>query len=741
MTVVGEAVLNIREHILINRVKHFVNDRSSALDIGIGYLERYYSLIAFCAYLNDQRHAKSYCPTFGEWIRRHRDIWNNLSNFRRQTNKMHFFRPVEDLGALSTRQKSKGLTVTALSPILKPQEDFPDYYIVKSRTGSVLGPHTILKIDHWGPTKVRTIIRGAPNLRSIPNTKIYTVAQPTLPALQSIIGMIHENLSAEERIIWINVREEPVIYIDDEPYVLRDRYATLRNIKSYSGITAERLEDMERRLKEDIHSEASLYNKRLFVHCESSSGYVTPSWLSLDKEGDVLTMRDIFTNLMDAFPSLEYHRLPVTAEEPLEPLHCDQLMDIILREKSIFKLVLVFNCQMGASRSTTCAVLAYLIVNWSKSFSQKPFFLRGSLSRPTTPHGVAEREMHYRLIHSILRVIGSECKVMVDEAINAASDVVNLRESIEMHRESAGSTSDPNEQRKAIKKGIVALKRYALLILFQGYLNSIHTSSSLSLDLEVSDTSPGVFPKETFSQWLQRHQEFYTLLEELDRKNSIDVLSEESLLVPEQGPALSSEVIDVVRNRRGQVLASMTILKFDHFPGCQKTSLVERIEGAPNFRQVGLDDQASVYGMAMPTKNGFINSLERICRPVLWCCLREEPVIYINGRPYVLRIVKDPVANLEMTGIISERVEQMEARLKMDIIRELHKFNGKLLIHEEDAATGNIIAVWESVFSDDIETTAEIMSKIKTEGHHLVEFHRVPMYRPILLQYHYCLIV
>jgi hypothetical protein len=37
-------------------------------------------------------------------------------------------------------------------------------------------------------------------------------------------------------------------------------------------------------------------------------------------------------------------------------------------------------------------------------------------------------------------------------------------------------------------------------------------------------------------------------------------------------------------------------------------------------------------------------------RKVLWHNMREEPVIYINGRPYVVREASRPFANLEYTG-------------------------------------------------------------------------------------------
>ena len=37
-------------------------------------------------------------------------------------------------------------------------------------------------------------------------------------------------------------------------------------------------------------------------------------------------------------------------------------------------------------------------------------------------------------------------------------------------------------------------------------------------------------------------------------------------------------------------------------------------------------------------------------RRVMWFNMREEPVIYINGNPYVVREANKPFANLEYTG-------------------------------------------------------------------------------------------
>ena len=116
-----------------------------------------------------------------------------------------------------------------------------------------------------------------------------------------------------------------------------------------------------------------------------------------------------------------------------------------------------------------------------------------------------------------------------------------------------------------------------------------------------------------------------------------------------------------MKRRGGSVLGKKTILKSDHFPGCQNKRLRPNIEGAPNYRQVHLhhtdfitfvfcfvncfrfnifafvDCQAEklhVHGVTIPTIDGIRNVLKHIGAEiegekkvhVLWINLREEPV-------------------------------------------------------------------------------------------------------------------
>lgn len=667
-----------------------------------------------------------------------------LTYLRSSSNKLKAFRPLEELKLNNDSESaSQSATLKAFrSPQLKSTVS-EDIAVVQGRSGTVLGPNTILKIDHWQDTsgsissiidtellyKEHLIVSGAPNFRKIqldaisPN-QIYAVAQPTQVALEQILDIVSTTLPTPRRIVWINVREEPILYINGEPYVLRDQYASLRNIKAYTGIAASRLEQMELRLKEDVLAEGRSHLGRILLHSEGSERDLLPIWESVR---NVSTMQDLFSlnsNLCRKYPHLEYYRVPITAEEAPEPADFDRILKILTSEHEhnfVHGSVFIFNCQMGLGRSTMGSVIGLEILAPPACELNSP---PGSL-------------VHYKIITNLLRLLkdGNEAKKRVDYFIDQAGEYLNLRVTIEEYRKAASRcTDDQRNCRKLVNKGIQCLKRYTLLILFQAYL------------LE--------FTGESFEDWIARHQEFANLFHELENKEiqGLTVLSEIEV-PPVKVPGSSTlsrsnsehkihaklnEVKSVVAGRLGSVLAPLTILKFDHFIGCQKGSLPERIDGAPNFRQVPIDSKSNVKicGLAMPTISAIERVLKRIScvpgenRKCLWISMREEPVIFVNGQPFVLRIVKDPIANLEMTGIISERVELMECRLKAEAESEASRYGNRLLLHEEEQIPGTppkfeIVPEWEEI--DRLESPAEVYQKIIETGKYPLTYVRVPV--------------
>lgn len=686
-----------------------------------------------------------------------------LTYLRSSSNKLKAFRPLEDLKLNDSSKDQQRFGALFRSPQMKPSVS-EDVAVVNGRSGTVLGPNTILKIDHWqesteqqqGQHAVVSEIPGAPNFRRIDaelhgssscasNNQIYAVAQPTLAALETILESVSSSLPTPRRIVWINVREEPLLYINGEPYVLRDQYASLRNIKAYTGIAASRLEQMEVRLKEDVLAEGRAHLGRILLHSEGSERDLLPIWESIK---EVSTMRDLFainSTLCHRFPHLEYYRVPITAEEAPEPVDFDTLLRIVKgfdngddasgsgSENGLVPThgtVFIFNCQMGLGRSTMGSVIGMEILGGE------------------VPASSSSLAVQYKVITNLVRMLkyGNEAKKRADYFIDVAGGaVLNLRKNIEDYRRAANRcTDDRRSCRKLVNKGIHSLKRYALLILFQAYL------------LEISED------RESFDVWLKRHQEFGNLFHELENRElqGLTVLSEiekpkkpvmshsGSAEMPHKVHAKLKEIKAVVANRRGSVLAPMTILKFDHFIGCQKQSLPERIDGAPNFRQVPLgfseDCRGNLFvcGLAMPTRAAIERVLNRIdCVPggmrrCLWISMREEPVIFVNAQPFVLRIVKDPITNLEMTGIISERVELMESRLKAEAEDEALQYENRLLLHEEeqvmDAGPGlkfEIVPEWEDISDTKsaLESPAEVYQDIIQHGSYPLTYVRVPV--------------
>lgn len=232
----------------------------------------------------------------------------------------------------------------------------------QNRTGIVLSTDTILKIDHWHNKETVTLtpseqdvkrlhdtppqyIEGAQNFRRIQHTHIYGVAQPTFAGAKRVIAAVRRDRNRNRHVIWINLREEPIIYINGHPYVLRDGQHTLRNIRAYSGITASRLELLELRLKDDVLKELEANDGRILLHAEASDGNVVPVWEDVRPE-DVLTVREVMDKIKEKVArrgadaqvvegeeeeeiQLSYYRIPVTAEHAPELKDFDDLRHLV----------------------------------------------------------------------------------------------------------------------------------------------------------------------------------------------------------------------------------------------------------------------------------------------------------------------------------------------------------------------------------------------------------------------------
>ncbi|ORY34932.1 inositol hexakisphosphate-domain-containing protein [Naematelia encephala] len=762
---ISDVVVNLRENVIEHRIKYSVSamdekGRRILLAKALRSLEQYFDLIVFAAYLEEEDAGDS-GVTFSGWLKGRPEIWNQIKLIRRQGgNRLSAFAPVNDLSLISRtsdfvegptarQRQSKGELDLQGGKVLG--DEWADH-VVKNRSGIMLRASTLLKSDLWLTESAPSVegVRGAVGFRQIRSgSPIYATGQPTQDAISTILRVIQQRTPSAKQIIWVCLREEPLVMINGSPYCLRRDGTALRNMRDYSGVSASRLEVLEERLKSDVIAELSEFNGRVLLHSETVNGEVIPVWESVDKR-DVASIREVMDSVKSSSEDikLSFVRIPVTSESSPDFHDITELLDLCMHtdlEQSAF----ILNDQLGRGRSSTTAVIVLLIQRWLKRGEPSrapptPSRARPGLQRSTTST-TSTPKTSWQIINSCLRVIrnGLDVKQVVDEAIDAAATHFNLRDAIEDFREKAESAKTPEEKQSALEKGIYHLRRYYHLLIFQAYLD---------------DTSPEEQNPYSFESFVKHRPVFKTLESELVH-GGLTGLTPLDRVDPAQGMALPDEVSKTVASRRGVILSAQTILKSDFFSGLQKQTLPElvimqapsqpadvyrRVDGAANYRKVPLDclqksDTDSpngsqyVYGTGMPSADGLRNALQKMeagpdgPRRVMWTSLREEPVLYVNGRPHVLRLADKPLTNVETTGVKSSVVERMEVMLKDDVLKEIRAGDSRLLLHDEvetKPGTFEIIPIWETVKEGDVMTPRELYEGVIREKYQ-VDYMRV----------------
>ena len=99
-------------------------------------------------------------------------------------------------------------------------------------------------------------------------------------------------------------------------------------------------------------------------------------------------------------------------------------------------------------------------------------------------------------------------------------------------------------------------------------------------------------------------------------------------------------------------------------------------------------------------------------------------VVYCNGRPYVLRDATTPYSTLNLSDRATN-LEDIERRLKLDILDEARRYGGMILTHDE-VSGGEIIPTWVSVDDASIQTPKEVWEDVKAQGWR-VGYWRIPI--------------
>merc|ERR1712025_488991 len=203
-------------------------------------------------------------------------------------------------------------------------------------------------------------IEGVPNFRRVPGYKVYCCGQPTVAGLENALNKACGDIYPKDgKIIWFNLRQEPSVYINDEPICARPP----NKIGEYAELGPVSRESLK---KDEVE----------FVRVAEGKMKETDGKLKVvdinknEKEIEVKTMvtlHDVIEGVKEKFPGLVHMRIPVcNSASPLEG-DFDTLIQTLVGT-SINTPVIV-NDQVGLSRATTGCVAACLFKEFQISAS------------------------------------------------------------------------------------------------------------------------------------------------------------------------------------------------------------------------------------------------------------------------------------------------------------------------------------------------------------------------------------
>jgi len=221
------------------------------------------------------------------------------------------------------------------APLLSAQV-LPANQYVQLRSGSILSRGMIVKADQFPQEELREgldmHILGAPNFQQVRPYAIYASGQPSVSGIRTVLNLLRLKQNPRRRVQWINLREEPVVYLNNRPFVLRELEHPFHNLTDFSSISRERLEGIESRMKTDILLESDSGYGNVLVHDEVELGEIRACWNSVH-EANVKTSQEVYAQLRAEKYAVSYLRVPVTAESVVGTQQLDAIVKCFLESQ------------------------------------------------------------------------------------------------------------------------------------------------------------------------------------------------------------------------------------------------------------------------------------------------------------------------------------------------------------------------------------------------------------------------
>lgn len=208
-------------------------------------------------------------------------------------------------------------------------------------------------LDHFDKIqKLKDKVDGVPNFRRVPGYKVFLCGQPTRAGFAAAIEKAcGDKWPKDGPIIWLNMRQEPIVYVNGNPVCARPpnkigEYAELGDVTQES-IQADEDEFGRMLTKRAAEAEG---NKIKVVDVSKKESEVEAK--------EVVTLAEVIAGHKEKFPGLKHHRIPICNSAAPTEKDFDTLCNALLGNN--INCPVIVNCQVGLSRSTTGSVSACL---------------------------------------------------------------------------------------------------------------------------------------------------------------------------------------------------------------------------------------------------------------------------------------------------------------------------------------------------------------------------------------------
>jgi len=360
------------------------------------------------------------------------------------------------------------------------------------RTGTVLCKNAILKADRWTPSATTTGTdpnRALFNLWDVPASPIWGCGQPTL---DGVMAIIHKVLSGsgrtDRKVAWVNLRSEPMIFINRRPYYLKIRTAGTGELEDAK--LSLRMTQLERMLKDEVLQNAAKHGGNLMMHDMEDDGVTPYAFWEHVNESTVHTPEELFQTIVQQGVAVAYRRVPV----PNAMIWSDSDIDDYLTALGGLEAedVRVIQTQRGEDKAAVGMVIATLMWRLLAGF-EATIPVPPTLD-DETPTDLLQRG-EYKAVNALVKGDGSisdgmVMKLLLDDTIDKCSKMGNLRLMIlSCKNESENMLFKADQRAAAREKAYNMLQRYIKLVMVGAFLV----------------TSKASEVKETFSQWCAQY--------------------------------------------------------------------------------------------------------------------------------------------------------------------------------------------------------------------------------------------